>query len=843
MVFCCVASSKGQQQVFKPLTGEDLVKMQQFLEKVPIFRSLSTTDREAISKSMHRVKFKKGDIIFNQGDQGNAFYVIAEGSASVLVRKSTFIKVNDFVQLSVELIFAGQSVPPGTIARVDKYDPSREYPYTIRLQGPKWDGQRGRVMPDEIEPKEGQPEAAHVATLKVGDYFGEQSLLRGKPRNATIKAADNLECAAIDSSLFEKLDLGSKLTFAKRKALQAHDGERKENVDTEKNETEMRLILDGVLNNKKLTEIVEFSEQDLEAMVSAAYRIKCAPGDVVIKQGDIQAEEFYVVSTGSFEVSIDHGDDSASKVHAAQVVGTLSTGASFGELALLYQAPRAATVTCKTAGHLFAIDRFTFKDTLRKANEARSAGFMKILDSIHLFDCLLAEEKEQLSQHLVETHYIMGETIIKEGENGNAFYILKKGQVAFTKKDEKGEEKVVSHMDSAKPTEKGCYFGERSLLKSEKRAATARVTSTEASALALSKERFEDLLGPLADLIKAQEQGEVRQGKAGGAAVAKERDMKTIKQSDLKKLALLGCGGFGAVTLQQHKTTGECYAVKALSKGHIVKTKMQAGTMREKTILALCDSMFVVKLFATYKDDQYLYFVLEPAMGGELHATYHKMRFHGDGKKARYYAGTVVFCFEHLHERNILYRDLKPENLLLDHKGNCKITDMGLAKVTAGKTYTTCGTPDYFAPEVIQQAGMGKGVDWWTLGVLVHELMSGHAPFEANDPMETYQKIVRGVSRVRFMYRDSDAVDLVKNMLKHQPADRLPMRVGGTKNIKQHPWFSGFDWASLSVQKMTPPYVPNVKGPTDSSNFRASEADLPPQIPYKDNGANWDKDF
>lgn len=84
---------------------------------------------------------------------------------------------------------------------------------------------------------------------------------------------------------------------------------------------------------------------------------------------------------------------------------------------------------------------------------------------------------------------------------------------------------------------------------------------------------------------------------------------------------------------------------------------------------------------------------------------------------------------------------------------------------------------------------MGKGVDWWTLGVLIHELLSGHAPFEANDPMETYQKIVRGVNRVRFTYRDSDAVDLVKNILKHQPSERLPMRVGGTKNMKQHKWY------------------------------------------------------
>jgi serine/threonine protein kinase len=235
--------------------------------------------------------------------------------------------------------------------------------------------------------------------------------------------------------------------------------------------------------------------------------------------------------------------------------------------------------------------------------------------------------------------------------------------------------------------------------------------------------------------------------------------------------------------------------------------------------------------------------LLEPALGGELYATYHKYRFHGDVKKAKYYSGTVVYCFDHLHQRNILYRDLKPENLLLDDKGHCKITDMGLAKVVIGKTYTTCGTPDYFAPEVIQQTGMGKGVDWWTLGVLIHELMSGHAPFEANDPMETYQKIVRGVNRVRFTYKDADAQDLVKQMLRHQPSERLPMRVGGIKNVKSHKWYAGFDWDKLFMRALEPPYKPNVKGPTDLANFRANEADLPPQISYKDDGSGWDADF
>lgn len=115
---------------------------------------------------------------------------------------------------------------------------------------------------------------------------------------------------------------------------------------------------------------------------------------------------------------------------------------------------------------------------------------------------------------------------------------------------------------------------------------------------------------------------------------------------------------------------------------------------------------------------------------------------------------------------------------------------MGLAKIVRGKTYTTCGTPDYFAPEVVKQTGMTKAVDWWTLGILVHELLSGHAPFEANDQMETYQAIVRGTDKVNFSAykdRDPEAAELVRALLKERPEERLPMK--GLRNLRLHRWY------------------------------------------------------
>jgi len=806
-----------------------------FIKSVPLFKSLDSGDLKAVADGMGKEKIAAGTTIFRQGDTGDAFYVVMEGQCNVLVKPTDFIKVADEIKLMSELTFAGKIVPPGTVCKVDKYDPSRDYPYTVKVHGT---GQRGRVLPTEIELVSGNPEDKKVATLKPGDYFGEQSLLKGAPRNATIVTDSDCLLAVLDSKKFLEIKLGEKLSFAKRKAVQTFDSEAADaaNRDTTKNADDVKLIKAAILSNKKLTEMVPLGEEQLDMLAACAFRKETTAGEAVISQGDIAANEFFIVANGEFPVSVSASGSAENKASDSQVVGTIKAGMSFGELALLYQAPRAATVTSAGKGLLWVVDRYNFKNILKEAGEARTKEFIKILDSIELFNCLLSEEKEQLANALTETQFLKGEVIIKEGEEGDAFYILSKGQVSFAKGG-----KEIALMDAAKPEKgsKGCYFGERSLLKKEPRAATATVVSDEATALALTKSKFEELLGSLEDLIKKGANKESRAKKSAGT----QRKLENIKMSDLKRLGLLGCGGFGAVTLEQHKTTGQTYALKMLSKGFIVKTKMQASVKREKEILAMCDSDFVIKLSATFKDDQHLYFLLEPALGGELYATYHKYRFHGDVKKAKYYSASVVFCFDHLHQRNILYRDLKPENLLLDDKGNCKITDMGLAKVVIGKTYTTCGTPDYFAPEVIQQTGMGKGVDWWTLGVLTHELMSGHAPFEANDPMETYQKIVRGVNRVRFTYKDADAQDLVKQMLRHQPSERLPMRVGGVKNVKSHKWYAGFEWDKLFSRGLEPPYKPNVKGPTDLANFRANEADLPPQIPYKDDGSGWDADF
>ncbi|CAE7191200.1 Prkg1 [Symbiodinium sp. KB8] len=210
---------------------------------------------------------------------------------------------------------------------------------------------------------------------------------------------------------------------------------------------------------------------------------------------------------------------------------------------------------------------------------------------------------------------------------------------------------------------------------------------------------------------------------------------------------------------------------------------------------------------------------------------------------AKFYVAGVVLAFDHLHGKKIIYRDLKPENLLLNERGCIKLTDMGLAKICVGKTYTACGTPDYFAPELIASTGHTNAVDWWTLGIFLFELLSGHPPFESSYPMQTYQKIMRGIAKVAFPPKcKGSAEDLVKSLCKHEPSERLPMKKGGSRNIKSHPFYKGFDWTAFETLRMTPPYRPVVKSKRDYSNFSQAK-EMPPMVPYEDDGSKWDADF
>jgi cGMP-dependent protein kinase len=437
-----------------------------------------------------------------------------------------------------------------------------------------------------------------------------------------------------------------------------------------------------------------------------------------------------------------------------------------------------------------------------------------------------------------EMNFSKDETIFEQGERGTQFFLLISGEVQVIK-DGKELSKLTASASQAP------FFGEKALENDEPRAATIKVTSAEAKTLWVDKESFEMLLGSLTDLAKRGKDGTAVVKKSIAPTAGDSKRFGNIAFKDLKKLGLLGCGGFGAVEMvEQQGASGDTYALKGLSKGYVVKSGMQASVMSEKNVQLMCDSPFVVKLYETYNSDQHLYFLLELALGGELYATYNKKNLWGSEKCAKFYVAGTLFAFEHLHGKKIIFRDLKPENLLLNDKGHVKLTDMGLAKVVVGKTFTTCGTPDYFAPELIASKGHNLAVDWWTLGILTFELMSGHPPFESATPMQIYSKVQKGINKITFPKKvKGNAEQLIKGLCHATPSERLPMKKGGTQNIKKAPWFAEFNWNEMETFQLDAPYKPTVKSKKDIANFSANKEDMPPQVPYKDPKTGWDKDF
>jgi len=252
--------------------------------------------------------------------------------------------------------------------------------------------------------------------------------------------------------------------------------------------------------------------------------------------------------------------------------------------------------------------------------------------------------------------------------------------------------------------------------------------------------------------------------------------------------------------------------MKVLKKEVVVRENMIGHTKAEKNILQEIDHPFIVKLHFAFQTDEKLYLVLDFLSGGELffHLS-ENTKF--DVPRARFYAAEIVLALSHLHSKDIIYRDLKPENAVLDSKGHVVLTDFGLAKTQvndARATYTFCGTPEYLAPEILKGQGHGKAVDWWSLGVLLFEMIVGLPPFYSENINDMYDLILK--SELKFPQNvPADARDLLQGLLERDDKKRLGSLSPDAREIKNHRFFAGIDWDRLFRREVTPPFIPQIK--------------------------------
>uniref|UniRef100_A0A8C4QH13 non-specific serine/threonine protein kinase n=1 Tax=Eptatretus burgeri TaxID=7764 RepID=A0A8C4QH13_EPTBU len=302
-------------------------------------------------------------------------------------------------------------------------------------------------------------------------------------------------------------------------------------------------------------------------------------------------------------------------------------------------------------------------------------------------------------------------------------------------------------------------------------------------------------------------------------SVSKPRSRVTM--NDFDYLKLLGKGTFGKVILVREKATGQYYAMKILKKEVIVAKDEVAHTLTENRVLQSTKHPFLTHLKYSFQTNDRLCFVMEYVNGGELFFHLSRERVFSEDR-TRFYGAEIVSALDYLHsEKNVVYRDLKLENLMLDKDGHIKIADFGLCKegITDGATMKTfCGTPEYLAPEVLEDNDYGRAVDWWGLGVVMYEMMCGRLPFYNQDHERLFELIL--MEDIRFPRTLShDAKALLAGLLKKDPKKRLGGGMEDAKEIMMHKFFTGVNWHDVYNRKLVPPFKPQVASETDTRYF------------------------
>lgn len=407
---------------------------------------------------------------------------------------------------------------------------------------------------------------------------------------------------------------------------------------------------------------------------------------------------------------------------------------------------------------------------------------LSVMKRVNVFRGLPEEKFRELIGALQLLEFPHSSVIVQQGAVSDSFFIINEGRVDVTK-DGLNVRSITKHD----------YFGERGMLFNDRRTATV-VALGDVSCWMLQKNDFlalidEDIRLQLMKRIELQDDN--------------------IVLPELALVKTLGKGMFGNVFLAAHKLKNRLYAVKTVERNKIERYQIQNCLVLERKILLQIDHSLIMKLVRTFKDEFRVYFLTEFVRGIDLFDVLRKLGLVSE-EDAKFYIACLITILEHLHDRDIIYRDLKPENVMVDDEGFPKLIDFGTAKIVDGRTFTIVGTPHYMAPEVVLGKGYGVAADYWSVGIMLYEFLCGGVPFgeEEEDPYAIYQRVIEHkLVYTKYINSASTAKPLIEQLLNKNPA----MRTGGSIEIlKKHPWLGDFNWEAVLTRQLRTPYCPKL---------------------------------
>lgn len=786
-----------------------------------VFDAVDESTKLQFVNAMEPQEFNEGDWVMHQGDVGDFFYIVEEGEVAFHV-----------------------------------------------------DGESSNISTKDLGLNKFPPE---VGTGSKGSTFGELALLYNTPRAASVRVLTPLKLYKI-----------GQLTF--RSMLTSHQLKDRSNI--------ISLV-------KKLSVFQDLDESKIRKLVDAFVIVEYGPGERVVNKGD-EGRVFYIVKSGQLKVDeIGHGNSKFQD----QI---LEEGDSFGERALITGDTRAANVSAVTPSSLLAISKDVLEEILGSLEQAiRDCSNAKYLQSIPLFEYLEPDEIDRCVKYLKEESFEKGDTVLAKGK----LYLIQEGRVLMMRQEENGgslNKTPAGH--TLVKLEEGDYFGDVWGSCEEKDTPQSPVTDkisentinveADMKCLTLLASDLQSVIGRATEEDNKESRMsklmDMRSSNSASSATIKRKkstpNRNVLNLSKLKMHRVLGMGTFGKVWLVTPKSsdsdkptspkssngdkpTSTPYALKMISKRQLLQQQLSMAVMREKNVMESVVHPFLLNMVSSFQDKNYVYFVLELILGGELfELIYSNGKDSGGGgqkewnaspfyksfgptadkkalksyklaglgiRDAVFYSACVIEGFAYLHNRRIAYRDLKPENVMLNEHGYCVVVDMGFAKVVLDKTYTMCGTPEYLAPEIIANKGHDHSADYFSWGCLLYELVVGQTPFfeEGQNQFDLLKKIVKVQYEFpakvdKLSIESSDGLDkalchwkdLVSRLLKQKSVERIGNLRNGVEDILNHDLFANIDFNEFRNQSLPAPWVPNIDDPLDTSHFGNDYGKQKPEI-------------